>query len=120
MIEDCLAQVYLFQMAQIFSITAKPIIISKAYKDFENVFFIKNASYLPVHEDHDQVIDLVNDKQPLYDLIYSLSKNELSILRAYKNKNLANRFIRLSKFSTSIAILFIPKPNRKLRLCIDY
>ena len=73
-----------------------------------------------MHEDHDHAIDLVEDKQQPYGPIYSLSKNELFILRAYIDKNLANRFIRLSKSPAWAPILFLPKPNRGLRLCVDY
>ena len=79
-IESYLPQIHLFQMAQIFSAIAKPVTISEAYKDFEDVFYTKNAGHLPVHKDHDHAIDLVDDKELLYGHIYSLSKNELSIL----------------------------------------
>ena len=67
-------------MAQICSTTAKTVIISEAYNDFEDVFSTKKAGHLPLHEDHDHAIDLVDDKQQPYGPIYSFSKNELSIL----------------------------------------
>ena len=66
-------------MAQISSTTAKPVIIPEAYKDLKNVFSTKNAAHLPMYKDHDHVINLVHDKQSHYGLIYSLSKNEVSI-----------------------------------------
>lgn len=49
-------------MAQICSITAKTITIAEAYKNFENVFFTKNASHLSLYEDHNHAIDLVDNK----------------------------------------------------------
>ena len=73
-----------------------------------------------LHKDHDHAIDLVDDKQPPYGPIYSLSENELSILRAYIDKNLANGFIRPSKSPADAPILFVPKTNGGLRLCVDY
>ena len=84
---------------------------------FEDVFL---AGHLPPHKDHDHAIGLVDGKQPLYGPIYSLSENELSILRAYINRNLANGFIRPSKSSADAPIFFTPKPNGTLRLCVDY
>ena len=62
----------------------------------------------------------MDDKQPPDSPIYSLSKNELSILWAWINKSLANTFIRLSKSSIGASIFFVSKPNRGLQLCVDY
>lgn len=64
MIKICLLQIYLSQMAPIFSIIAKPVIIFEVYKDLENVFSIKNASHLLLYKDYDYIIDLVDDKKP--------------------------------------------------------
>ena len=61
-IEDCLPQVHQSRITQISSTTAKLISIPKAYKDFEDVFFTKNTSYIPVHKDHDHIINLVDNK----------------------------------------------------------
>lgn len=95
-------------MAQIYSTTAKTITIAEAYKNFENLFSTKNASYLPLHEDHNDAIDLVDNKYPPYSLIYSLSKNELSIFWAYIDKNLANRFIKPFKSPAGASIFLFP------------
>ena len=84
------------------------------------MFLVKNAGHLPPNEDHDHAIDLIDGKQPPYKPIYSLSKNELSIFRAYIDKNLGIGFIRPSKSSSGALILFVPKPNGGLQLCVDY
>lgn len=68
------------QIVQISSTSAEPMTIPKAYKDFENVISIQNTSYLPMYKDYDYAIDLIDDKQLFYSPIYSLSKNEPSIL----------------------------------------
>ena len=120
MIESCPLEVHPSRIAQIAAATTEPVIIPEAYKDFEDVFSTKNASQLPPHEDHDHAIDLVDGKQPPYGPIYSLSENELSVLRAYIDKNLANGFIRPSKSPVGAPILFTPKSNGTLRLCVDY
>ncbi len=45
---------------------------------------------------------------------------ELMILKIYIENNLANVFIRLSKFSTRASIFYDRKLDRSLQLCIDY
>jgi hypothetical protein len=52
--------------------------------------------------------------------IYSLFKTELKALQKYINKNKAKKYIRKSISSTRYLILFILKPDGKLRLYIDY
>ena len=106
-------------MTQISAATAKTVTLPKVYNDFEDVFSTDNASHLPLHEDHDHAIDLIDGKQPPYEPIYSLPENELSIFRTYIDKNLANGFIRPSKSPAGAPILFMPKPNGGLRLYVD-
>ena len=107
-------------MFQISAVTAKTVTLPEVYKDFGKVFSIENAGHLPFHEDNDHAIDLIDGKQPPYGPIYSLFKNELSTLQTYIVKNLANRFIRPSNSQAGAPILFVPKPNKGLRLCVDY
>ena len=84
------------------------------------MFPVKNAGHLPPHKDYNHTIDLVDGKQSPYGPIYSLSENEFSILGAYIDKNLANGLIRPSKSPLCAPILFVPKPNGGLQLCVDY
>ena len=72
------------------------------------------------HEFDDHAINLKSNKKSSYDSIYSLSKNELKILRVYLNKHLKNEFIRLFIFSADASILFVKKKNETLRLCVNY
>ena len=51
-------------------------------------------------------IELEEDKQPLFRLIYSLDPIELETLKTYIKTNLANNFIRSSKSPVGIPILF--------------
>ena len=69
---------------------------------------------------NDHVIELVDDLQPLYGPIYSLSPIKLEILKAYIKNNLANSFIRPSKSPIKVPIFFDRKPDSSLRLCVDY
>ena len=59
-------------------------------------------------------------QQPLYGPIYNLEPVELEILKAYIETNLANGFIRLSKFHTGALILFDRKSNGFFWLCVNY
>ena len=45
---------------------------------------------------------------------------KLEILKAYLKNNLANGFIRPSKYPAKVPILFNKKPDGSLRLCVDY
>ena len=84
------------------------------YADFAHVFLLKFAAKLLKHGINDYVIDLVDDWQPPYGLIYSLEPVELEILKAYIENNLANGFIRSSKSSTISPIFFDKKPYSSL------
>ncbi|GME31604.1 hypothetical protein GTA08_BOTSDO14299, partial [Neofusicoccum parvum] len=58
--------------------------------------------------------------KPAYKPIYSLSEKEIEALRDYIEKNLERGYIRPSTSSAGYPILFVPKKNSKLRLCVDY
>ena len=55
-------------------------------------------------------------KQP----IYSLSSQKLDTLWEYLEKNLWKEFIWESQSSARYSILFVPKSDGSLRLCVDY
>ena len=61
MVEDGPPHVHPSRIAQISTTTSQPVILPEAYKDFEDVFSIKNAGHLAPHEDHDHAIDLIDD-----------------------------------------------------------
>jgi hypothetical protein len=59
-------------------------------------------------------------KNPPFRLIYSLSETELASLREYLNKGLDRGWIQHSISLAGAPILFVPKKDRKLHLCVDY
>lgn len=63
----------------------------------------------------DHIIDFLLKKNSFCDSIYNLSKNELTVLKIYINKNLINEFIVRSKFSANVLILFTKK-KRKVQI----
>ena len=69
---------------------------------------------------NEYAIKLEEDKQPPFRSIYSIGPVELETLKSYIETNLANNFIRLFKSPIEAYILFDRKPDRSLRLCVDY
>ena len=91
------------------------------YSDYSDVFSVENvAKLLENTRMNEHVIKLEEDKQPLFGPIYSLRPVELETLKIYIKTNLANGFIRLSKSPAGAPIFFDRKPDRSLRLCVDY
>ncbi len=98
-----------------------PTKVPSEYADFADVFPTKLATELPEYigiKDH--AIELVDDRQPPYGLIYSLGPVELETLKAYNKINLASGFIRPSKSPAGAPILFDKNLDGSLRLCVDY
>ena len=53
---------------------------------------------------------------PIYILFYI----QLEILRNYLDKNLKKDFIQKAKTIAELLIQFVPKKDKKLRLCVNY
>ena len=78
------------------------------------------AKALPKHQPWDHKIELETGKAPTFGPIYALSEKELKVLRGYLDENLKKGFIRESKSPAGYPILFAPKKDGSLRLCVDY
>ena len=91
------------------------------YSNYSNVFLAENATELPKNTGmNEHAIKLEKDKQPLFGPIYSLNPVKLEMLKTYIKTNLANGFIRPSKFPTGAPILFDWKSDRSPHFCVDY
>ena len=98
-----------------------PIKVSSKYANFADVFLPKLAVELPEYmRINNYTIELIDNWQPLYSFIYSLGFMKLEILKIYIKNNLTNSFIKSSKFLVEILIFFNKKPDKSLRLCMDY
>jgi transposase InsO family protein len=96
-------------------------VIPKEYKEFAELFQEElGIEALPKHQSWDHEIVLEDGKQPTFGPIYSLSEKELEVLKDYINVNLKKGFIRESTSPAGYPIIFVPKKNGKLRLCVDY
>jgi hypothetical protein len=93
--------------------------IFQEYHQYIYLFTDEKGSAILPHRSFDHAIDL-EGKTPPFGPIYSLSENELGVLREYLDRMLAQGKIVPSKSPAGALILFVPKPNRKLRLSVDY
>ena len=91
------------------------------YSDYNDVFSSRNATELPKNTGlNEYAIELEEGKQPPFGSIYSLGPVEMETLKTYIETNLANGFICSSKSPARAPILLDMKPDRSLRLCVDY
>ena len=91
------------------------------YSDFTNVFSLEMASEFPKYtEINNKAIELVNNWQPPYGPIYSIKTVELETLKTYIKTNLANGFIKPSKFLAEAPIFFDKESDGSLQLFINY
>jgi transposase InsO family protein len=90
------------------------------YSQFEDVFDGRLAGVIPLNSEHDHAIELEEGKVPPHMPIYNLSQNELTVLREYIADALEKGWIRPSKSPAGAPILFVPKADGSLRLCVDY
>ena len=89
------------------------------YAEYADVFSEANANMLLAGGPYDHPIDL-EGRQPPYGPIYNLSEKELKTLREYLQDSLQHSWIRESTSLAGAPILFAPKKDGELRLCIDY
>ncbi len=96
------------------------LILSLEYEDFEDVFFKKEYETVSESTRVTYIIDLEEGTKSLFGLIYSFLERELRILRDYLTEKEVIGWIRRLKLSVGTPILFIPKLDDLLRLCVDY
>ena len=95
--------------------------IPDKYFNFVDMFSLDLASKFFKHtEIYNHAIKLIDGQQPHYEPIYSLKPVKLETLNAYIETNLANGFIKPSKFPAGAPILFNRKSDDFFQLCVDY
>ena len=75
---------------------------------------------LPEHKPWDHEIVLQEGKEAPFGPIYQLSEKEQAALKEFIAEFLRKGWIRESTSSAGSPVLFAPKLDRKLRLCVDY
>ena len=81
---------------------------------------VKDQDALPKHQEWDHEIKIMEGCTPTKQPIYPLSPQKLDALREYLEENLQKGFIRESQSPAGYPILFVPKSDGSLRLCVDY
>ena len=75
---------------------------------------------MPKHTEYDHRIDLVPGSDLPKNHIYPLTVKELQVLKEYINEMEQSGKIRRSSSPIGAPVLFVPKPDRTLQLCVDY
>jgi hypothetical protein len=94
--------------------------ISSQYFAFQDIFSEVEAHKFFEHDLHDHVIEILSNRDFLFDSIYNLSATELKILKNYIDEYMKKSFIIKFVSSAKTFILFVKKTNDKLRLCVNY
>ncbi|KAJ1601244.1 hypothetical protein NDA14_000540 [Ustilago hordei] len=94
--------------------------IPKPYQHLQDVFDEVEADKLPHHTEHDLHLELIEGRKPPQGPLYLKGPKEMSELRRYLDENLEKGFIRPSKSPARSPVLFVPKKDGGLRLCVDY
>ena len=94
--------------------------VPSEYHDLIDVFLRENLDQLPVRRTYDYKIELIKDKQHRISPLYSMSQDELKVLRKYLEDNLSKGFIRASSSPVASPVIFVKKPRGGLRFCVDY
>jgi hypothetical protein len=90
------------------------------YHNLLHVFSQAEANKLPIRRLYDHQIKLKPSKQPSYGPLYSMSLNELKVLKKYLDENLSKGFIRASSSPVASLVIFVKKPRGGLQFCVDY
>ncbi|KAJ1044905.1 hypothetical protein NDA10_004575 [Ustilago hordei] len=93
---------------------------TKPYQHLRDVFDEVEADKLPHHTEHDLHLELIEGGKPPQGPLYLKGPKEMSELRRYLDENLEKGFIRPSKSPARSPVLFVPKKDGGLRLCVDY
>jgi len=96
------------------------ISIPKELEDLKDVFDERLPEKLPPHRIYDCRIDLKPTAVPFYGPLYSMSQKETNTLQEYLEENVKKGFIKPSTSPYGAPVLFVPKKDGSLRLCVDY
>ena len=95
-------------------------LLPKEYHEFADVFSRRDSDVLPPHRPYDHRVPVQEDAKLPFSRLYSMSQNELEVLKKYLDDNLRKGFISPSSSPVASPVLFVKKPGGGLRLCVDY
>ena len=91
-----------------------------AYHEYLDVFSKAKGESLPDHRPYDLEIKLEPGAVPPFGTVYRLAQPEQEFLKGYIDEMLSKGLIRTSSSRAASLVLFAPKKDGKLRVCIDY
>ena len=94
--------------------------LPREYWQYKELFLDQKAEMLAPRRTFDHAIDLKEEATPPWGPIYPMSAYQLKELNKYLCKMLAEGKIIHSKSPAGAPILFVPEPDGKLRLCVNY
>ena len=91
------------------------------YHKFLDIFSKDNTDKLPsLHPGVDHKIKMEPGTQALSGPLYSMSREELEVLKKYLTENLNKSFIQVSSSPAAAPVFFVKKPEGRLCFCVDY
>ena len=104
------------------SLKPDPTKLPEQYHKYLPVFDRREADRLPPVRGpgKDHAIELEDGAEPPWGPLYSMSKDELLVLRKTLTDYLSKGFIRVSNSPAAAPVLFAKKPGGGLRFCVDY
>ena len=94
--------------------------ILKRYHKYSKKLWLLKSKKLLKYTAQDYKIELEEGISLKFFPIYKLTKTELVALKEFIQENLRKGYIRPLQLLAGYPVLFIPKKNRKLRMCINY
>ena len=94
--------------------------LPQQYWQYKDYFTDKKAEMLAPRRTFDHAINLKEGATPPWGPIYPMSAYQLEELNKYLCKMLVEGIIVHSKSPAGAPIPFVPKPDGRLRLCVDY
>jgi len=94
--------------------------IPRHYEEYKELFLTATAEKLAQRRTFDHAIDLKPGAEPPWGPIYPMSAYQLDTLDKYLKEMLKQGKIVHSQSPAGAPILFVPKPDGRLRLCVDY
>ena len=89
-------------------------------EQYRSLFAAKLPNKLPPKRNIDHKIELIEGAQPPSRAPYRLSNKELEEMQRELNELLAINHIRRSKSPYGAPVLFVHRPDKKPRMCMDY
>ena len=101
----------------------KEVLVDKVpqhYKQYENLFLASTAEKLEPRRMFDHVIDLKLGGEPSWGPIFPISAYQLDTLDKYLKEMPKQGKITQSQSPARAPILFVPKPDGRLGLYVEY